>query len=259
MWSHLFGVILAILVVTAPILVMGGDSSIFVSIEALVIVILGTVSIAFIAYPFRHIKHLVRVVGLVLRKEQLADAASVAEQVVKLSLNTRGDRNLLQSEIPRIADYFLKDGVSLIVEKAEENLEHFLLERIQTKKSEDEHIINMIRKLGTFPPALGLLATVLSLVHLLQNMGSGGGMASLGPTMAVGLVGTLYGIVFANLFFAPIAENLAHKSSLDIKCRKIALTGLLLLQEKRSPSLVQDAVNSVLRPEQRISVIGKGT
>jgi chemotaxis protein MotA len=257
MWSHSLGVILAIAVVSLPIFVMGGDHRVFLSIEALLIVILGTVSIAFIAYPFRHIKHLVRVVGLVLRSEG-AEGPLIAEQVVKLSLSTRGDRNLLQSEVNKIQDPFLKDGVTLIIEKSDENLEQFLMDRIQTKKSEDEHVINMIRKLGTFPPALGLLATVLSLVHLLQNMGSSGGIASLGPTMAVGLVGTLYGIVVANLFFAPIAENLSHRSSQDLKSRKVAMVGLLLLQEKRSASLVQDAVNSVLRPEQRVSIIGKG-
>lgn len=256
MWSHLLGFLIAIGVVTVPILIMGGDRSIYLSLEGLLIVVLGTCAIAFISYPFRQIKHLLRVVGIVLRREP-EDGPEIARQVIQLSLRTRGDRNLLQAEISGIKDLFLKDGVILIVEKAEENLEQFLIDRIHSRKAEDDRIVNMLKKLGTFPPALGLLATVLSLVHLLQNMGSGGdGIASLGPTMAVGLVGTLYGIVIANLVFAPIAENLSHKSSQELKNRHIAMVGLLLLAERKSAATVQDGVNSVLRPELRVSVLG---
>ena len=256
MISHLSGFLIAIGVVTLPILIMGGNSSIFLSLEGLLIVVFGTVAIALIAYPFRHIKHLLFVIKVILRKEP-EEGPEIAKQIIELSLNTRGERALLESELPKIKNLFLKDGVSLIIDKTEENLESFLMERIQTKKTEDEFIINMIKKLGSFPPALGLLATVLSLVHLLQNMGSGpDGMASLGPTMAIGLVGTLYGIVMSNLLFAPIAENLAHKSNQEIKNRKIALVGLLLLAERKGAAMVQDGVNSVLRPEQRVNVIG---
>lgn len=257
MTSALIGLLIAIGVVIGPIFVMDGNRAIFISLEALIIVIGGTISIALIAYPFRHVKHLLRVVFIVL-KRQVDDGPLIAKEVIELAIKTRGDRNLLQNSLETIRDPFLRDGVQLILDKIEDDLENILVDRIRTRQEEDDHISAMVRKLGSFPPALGLLATVLALVNLLQTMGGASGMASLGPTMAVGLVGTLYGIVISNLLFAPVAENLAYKSTLDLRNRQIAMTGLLLVSAKKSPVVVQESVNSMLRVEMRIDLIGAG-
>jgi chemotaxis protein MotA len=258
MTSALIGLLLAMAVVIGPILITEGNRAIFISVEALIIVMGGTTAIALIAYPFRHVKHLLRVTFIVI-KRQVDDGPKIAREVIELAIKTRGDRNLLQNAKENTRDLFLRDGVQLILDKIDEDLETILTDRIRTRQEEDDVIVGMIRKLGNFPPALGLLATVLALVNLLQSMGTAGGMASLGPTMAVGLVGTLYGIVVSNLVFAPIAENLAYKSSLEVRNRQIAMTGLLLLAARKSPIIVQESVNSMLRVELRVDLIGADT
>lgn len=258
MFGHLLGIILAFGVVIGPILVMGGDKAIFVSVEGLIIVMGGTVAIALIAYPLRQVTYLAKVVLVIVRREPDSGPA-VAREIVELSLRTRGDRNLLQSALGSIRFPFLRDSVGLIVDRIDDDLESILRERIRLKEEEDGHIAAMVRKLGSFPPALGLLATVLALVHLLQSMGTGEtGMQNLGPSMAIGLVGTLYGIVFSNLVFAPIAENLAIKSRLDIRNREMVLIGAALLAARKSPVVVQEAVNSLLLIHQRVDVLGGG-
>jgi chemotaxis protein MotA len=139
----------------------------------------------------------------------------------------------------------------------EDELEEILNDRIVTKQREEEKVIGMIRVLAKFPPALGLLATVLSLITLLDGLGGDSlGVNSLGPAMAVGLVGTLYGIVLANLVFAPIAENLHAKTMLEVQNRRIALVGLSLIAQKKNPLLVQEMVNSQLSPRERVDVLG---
>lgn len=256
MFSHILGLIIALGVVVGPIIVMGGNQAIFISIEAIIIVGGGTAAIALIAYPYRHVKHLLRVMFVVVRKE-VDDGPMVAREIIEVSMKTRGERTLLQGEVENIRNAFFKDAVELIIERIDEELCDILEERIKLKQEEDERIAGMIRKLGTFPPALGLLATVLALVHLLQSMGSGAtGMQNLGPSMAIGLVGTLYGIVASNLFFAPIAENLSIKSAFDVRNRQMVVIGIELLLAKKSPLIVQEAVNSMLRFEQRVDMIG---
>lgn len=256
MFGHLLGLILALGVVIGPILVMGGDTAIYISIEGLIIVMGGTVAIALIAYPLRQVTYLAKVVFVIVRQEPDSGPA-VAREIVELSLRTRGDRNLLQGALESIRYPFLRDAIGLIVDRVEDDLEGILRERIRHKEEEDGRIASMVRKLGTFPPALGLLATVLALVNLLQSLGTGEtGMQSLGPSMAIGLVGTLYGIVISNLFFAPIAENLTAKSAVDIRIREMVLVGTSLLTARKSPVVVQEAVNSLLRVHQRVQVIG---
>ena len=58
--------------------------------------------------------------------------------------------------------------------------------------------------------ALGLLATTLGMIAVLQKIGQPDSQKLIGPAMSVGLIGTLYGISLANLVFMPIAENLTE-------------------------------------------------
>lgn len=259
MFGHLLGLLMALSVVLGPIMVMGGNKAIYLSLEGLIIVLGGTTAVALIAYPLHQVAYLAKVVFVIVRKEP-DSGPDVAREIVELAMQTRGDRNLLRDALQNVRYPFLSDAVGLIVDKIEDDLSPLLRERIRLKEEEDGRIIAMVRKLGSFPPALGLLATVLALVHLLQSMGQGEvGMQNLGPSMAIGLVGTLYGIVISNLFFAPIAENLAAKSATDVRNREIVLVGAALLSARKSPLVVQEAVNSLLRIHQRIDVVGAGT
>jgi chemotaxis protein MotA len=256
MASYAVGFIISLLVVLAPIFVMANNRAIYFSVEALVIVIGGTLGIALSAFPFKRLTHTIKSTITILRKE--IDAGPIiVKEIVELAQNTKGERLALQREIETIRYPFLKDGVQLIVDRIEHKLEDILVDKIRTRQENGQSIVNVVRTLGKFPPALGLLATVLSLVTLLEGLGgSKSGMSSLGPSMAVGLVGTLYGIVLANLVFSPIAENLSIKNSLDTRNRQIAMVGLLLLRAQESPLVVQESLNAMLEIHQRVDVLG---
>ena len=254
--SYVLGFFISVLVTMLPILFMATNKAIYVSLEGIVVVIGGTIAIALSSYPYKRVKLLITCIMQVTRKE-VDDCKSIASEVIRVAQVTRGDRSLLQNQLDGIKHPFLKDGLQLIIDRQEEMLEQILQDRIDTKKRLDEKTVNMIKNLAKYPPALGLLATVISLVTLLEGMGGGNlGMGSLGPAMAVGLVGTLYGIVLANLMFSPIAENLAVKSSLDVQNRRIAMVGLIMISQKKSPLTVQEMVNSQLAPGDRVDVLG---
>ena len=57
---------------------------------------------------------------------------------------------------------------------------------------------------GGFAPTLGILGTVLSLVHVLENLSTPG---TLGHAIAGAFIATLYGVGSANLIFLPIAQQ----------------------------------------------------
>ncbi|MBX9634815.1 MAG: MotA/TolQ/ExbB proton channel family protein, partial [Magnetospirillum sp.] len=90
------------------------------------------------------------------------------------------------------------------------------------------------------------LATLVGLVIMLDNMGTD--PSKLGPGMAVGLLGTLYGMLFARLMLMP-AANKAHQREAIIRFRGLLVAeGLALLAERKSPRFIQDAMNSYLDP-----------
>jgi chemotaxis protein MotA len=256
MASYAVGFLISMLVVLAPIFVMANNRAIYFSLEAIVIVIGGTAGIALSAFPFKRIKHTITSTISILRRD-IDEGPVIVREIIEIAQRTKGERLALQRELETIRYPFLRDGVQLIVDRIEHKLEDILVDRIRTRQENGQSIVNIVRTLGKFPPALGLLATVLSLVTLLEGLGnSKAGMASLGPSMAVGLVGTLYGIVLANLVFSPIAENLAIKSSMDTRNRQITMVGLLLLKAQESPLVVQESLNAMLEISQRVDVLG---
>jgi chemotaxis protein MotA len=254
--SYAVGFLISMMVVLAPIFVMANNRAIYLSLEALVIVIGGTLGIALSSFPFTKLTHTIKSAVIILRRE-VDDGPVIVREIIELAQKTKGERIALQRELESIKYPFLKDGIQLIVDRIEHKLEDILVDRIRTRQENGQSIVNIVRTLGKFPPALGLLATVLSLVTLLEGLGgSKTGMSSLGPSMAVGLVGTLYGIVLANLVFSPIAENLAIKSSLDTRNRQLTMVGILLLKAQESPLVVQESLNAMLEIRQRVDVLG---
>ena len=57
---------------------------------------------------------------------------------------------------------------------------------------------------GGFAPTLGILGTVLRLVHVLENLSNPG---ALGHSIAGAFLATLYGVGSANLIFLPVAQQ----------------------------------------------------
>jgi len=66
--------------------------------------------------------------------------------------------------------------------------------------------VAVLKKMSTLSPAYGMIGTLVGLVLMLGNMG--GDPAALGAGMAVAMLTTLYGVIFAQMIFLPAAEKL---------------------------------------------------
>ena len=242
----IIGFLMSLLVIVVPILVMGGEKGIFISLEGIIVVIIGTIAFAVTGYPFSKLKEVLRITSQANKKSK-ENQKIVLEECYRIAHETRGERQALKDKIDEIQFPFLKEGVQLLVDRLDDDLEAILTDRIRTAQEELESISNILRKLAQIPPALGLLATVLSLVHTLQGIGGGAvGLENLGPSMAVGLVGTLYGIVLANLVLSPLAEAVSFRASSEAKLKQIAFVALILISQKKSTLLVQESLNSLV-------------
>ena len=65
--------------------------------------------------------------------------------------------------------------------------------------------VAVLKKMSTLSPAYGMIGTLVGLVLMLGNMG--GDPAALGAGMAVAMLTTLYGVIFAQMIFLPAAEK----------------------------------------------------
>jgi len=92
-----------------------------------------------------------------------------------------------------------------------------------------------------------MIGTVVGLIAMLHNMG--GDIASIGPSMSIALVTTLYGVALNMLIFTPLAEKTRRQLELLSVNYKIIIDGIVYLHEKRNYVFMRDALNAHLLPK----------
>jgi chemotaxis protein MotA len=83
----------------------------------------------------------------------------------------------------------------------------------------------ILASLARIAPATGLVGTVLGLIALLRDLAR---FEQLGPSMALALLCTLYGLLLANALYQPLARLLHHRAAVLLEESKLLTRGLLL-------------------------------
>jgi chemotaxis protein MotA len=173
---------------------------------------------------------------------------------VLVSLATRARRDgllALEDEARAIDDEFLTDGLGAAIDGADpEDLRAMLEDRIATKRSKDKVVSKFFTDLGGYAPTIGIIGTVVSLVHVLENLSE---PDHLGPMIAAAFVATLWGILSANMIWLPIGARLKRISDLECAQMEIVVEGLCALQAGANPRLVGDRLRSLVPADELVS------
>jgi chemotaxis protein MotA len=158
---------------------------------------------------------------------------------------------------PSIIGQTMIDGVELIgLGFNEEKIEMILEERLFQWNERKTKVANAIRSLAKYPPAFGLVGTVLGLVSLMRAISDGASSSEAGFRMAVALVATLYGLLTANLVLNPAGENVLKSTSEERHAAELALQAVLLAAKGVNLLEAQEMLNSFVAPEERINILG---
>ena len=150
----------------------------------------------------------------------------------------------------------LADGIELIeLGFTTEKIENILDERVTFWLEHKKKVANSIRSLAKYPPAFGLVGTVLGLVSLMRAISEGASSTETGFRMAVALVATLYGLLIANLVLNPAGENILKAANEEKKSADIALETILLASEKVTLLESQEILNSKVSPRDRVNML----
>lgn len=109
----------------------------------------------------------------------------------------------------------------------------------QLADREERHrtVHNMWLSIADTAPALGMAGTIIGLIGMFGAMND---PAAIGPSMALALLTTLYGVVIANLIAAPIAGRLADISTRELAWQR-ALCDRMLMVARREHAPVRRA------------------
>ncbi|MGK2909577.1 MAG: motility protein A [Sphingobium sp.] len=91
-------------------------------------------------------------------------------------------------------------------------------------------------------PALGMAGTIIGLIGMFGAMND---PAAIGPSMALALLTTLYGVVIANLIAAPIAGRLADLSTRELAWQKALCDRMLAVARRENAPVRRAAIREV--------------
>lgn len=247
------GTIGGIVVVLALIIGVGiGPSKLplFIDVPSTAIVVGGTLSAIFIAYPASMVKGLIGVIMNTI-KPQTQPVVEVITLISKFAEQARREGILsLEASIADVEDEFLKKGIQLAVDGTEPDLIKDIL-TTEIEFIEERHTLNidMVDNVAALGPAYGMIGTLVGLVLMLANMSD---PANIGPAMAIALLTTLYGAVIANVFFIPFALKLKKYSQDEINMKNMMLEGIMSLQSGDNPRIVTWKLTAFVDPVTRL-------
>ena len=185
-------------------------------------------------------------------KAPVWDARSMIQNIIDLSNIARKEGLLsLEEAAGDLDDDFMKKGILLIVDGTDPDLVRGIMET-ELISLEDRHKnkIAFWEDLGAMGPAWGMIGTLIGLVNMLYEMSD---PSSLGPSMAVALITTLYGSLLANWICAPVAGKLKSNNAAEMMMKEIMIEGLLSIQAGENPRVIEEKLKSFLSPGERIT------
>ena len=232
-------------------MVQGGGIGWFLDGPSALIVLGGTIGATLVNYPLRDVLGVLSVAKHVFRKEE-HDPGRIIAQFVQMSKIARRDGILsLQQMAERAKDPFLAKALHLVIDTPHPDVISDILEtEIDTLAERHRKGADIFTTMGNFSPAMGLLGTLIGLIQMLRKMSD---PSTIGPSMALALITTFYGVILANLVFVPIAGKLRTRSAGESMMKQLILNGVLSLQAGDHPRVLEQKLHSFLAPRERRS------
>ena len=227
----------------------GTSPAAFINMPALILIIAGTGGVTLASCGMDGVKKIPSGYKLVVGAEPM-DVQGRVSLLVSLAEQARREGLLaLDAQIAEIDDAFTKKGLQLVVDGTDPELVRDILEAEIDGMAARHHAGALpFEKAGGFAPTIGIIGTVMGLVHVLQNLSA---PATLGPSISSAFIATLFGVASANVIYLPVANRLKALSAEEVELRTLTLEGILSVQAGDNPRVVADKLTSFVPPAER--------
>ena len=220
----------------------------FADIPSVLIVVGGTIGSMFTAYPMAKVMRLPKVIAKTFRQstEELIETLTLIIDVSKIA---RKNILAIEDALPSIDNLFLRNGLRLVVDRVDRELVieilHSEMKYLDVRRDEE---VGMLRLAASLAPAYGMLGTLVGLILMLQNLND---PSVIGPSMAVAIITTFYGVILANVCFTPWANKLNDKKGDEKVLREMIRDGVLYIEKGERPDFIEQDLMNYLTPELR--------
>ena len=251
-FTTILGILGAFGLFIGSILISTDNWAVFISLSSLIMVVGGTFAATFISYEPRYVMLACSLIG------KIFFAPKVGRNLLKSEIGRiirwayalqKGGPPALETEAKKIpkGDHFVRAGIDLVISGYTGNeVQEIMQNTTDTTFGRNTVQVNILKDMAANAPAFGMIGTLVGLVIMLDNMG--GDPKALGRGLAVAMLTTLYGVIFARVIFLPAASKVLQREQIVRFRNSILVDGLALLADKKSPRYIQDRLNSYLDP-----------
>ncbi len=191
-----------------------------VNLPSFMIVMGGTLGTVTASFPLDRVTQMGKIIGVAFRQDASSERALVSLFV-------------------KLADRARREGLLALETEASD---------VAAMSERHEGKFAMFEAAGGFAPTMGIIGTVMGLVNVLSHLDK---PEELGHAIAGAFIATLYGILFANVFFLSIAQRLKQRNKEEVARRTLAVEGVLAVQAGDNPRVVREKLDAFLPMHER--------
>ncbi len=249
-FATIIGIVVAFAVVVIAIF-LGGNITQFIDVPSMLIVIGGGLAATLVRFPLSGIGSAFSVGGKVAFTHKKADPRDLIEEISNLADVVRksgplGLENIAVSDVNLAKGVqYIADGYELdFIKETMERERDLYLERLQVGRK-------VFKALGDSAPAFGMIGTLVGLVQMLATMDD---PSTIGPSMAIALLTTLYGALISNVICLPIVDKLDSKFEVEEVNQTLVIDGVLQIRENKSPAIIREMLIAYMPEKSRAAM-----
>lgn len=226
-----------------------GNLSLYFNLAGIMIVVGGTAVASVISYGL-HRLYIVYLVTKASYKPQKTNEKEIISILMDLSIRSKLKGILsLQEQEEELTTLFFRRALGCLVDGLKPNeIRDVLNTEMYFFKLRRDEIERVLRTIGNYLPAFGIIGSVVGLISMLAGIGDTSVILAAVP---VALTSTLYGIALANFLFIPFAENIRERTKHELLLQKIIVDGVIAIETEANPRLLETKLQSFLTPSDR--------
>lgn len=233
---------------------LGGSILVFVNVPSILIVFVGSFMVVMMKFGLGQFFSAAKIAlkAFIFKIEKPTELIALA---VELASAARKN-GLLALESMEISNSFMKQGSQYLVDGLEADVVKSTLKKDMQQTVERHEIgIKIFKAIADVGPAMGMIGTLVGLVQMLATMDD---PKTIGPSMAVALLTTLYGAMLANMVASPIADKLSLRSEEERLSKALMIDALLGIQAGQNPRVIEELLKTYLPGSQRNAEVDAG-
>ncbi len=242
--ATLIGILLGLLIIVASNMMEGGNPASLLLLPPMLLVLGCTVMVTMAGGTMNDTKNAVKSFKYAFTAK-VRPAAEVVPTVVKLAEKARREGLLaLEDQLKGVDDPFLVKGVTLAIDGTDpEEVRDILEAEVYSTKQQGKQSAKFFADAGAYAPTIGIVGTVMGLVHVLENLSQ---PEELGHLIAAAFIATLWGVMSANVIWLPIGNRLKRLAELEAARMELVVEGVAAIQAGSNPRAIAQKLTSLL-------------